>query len=1136
MRKTVASLASGDKARAYRTWHEHVLARSALLTSMRRTALALARTSERRAFLTWCDQAQQRTGLLTSMRRTAIVFVGAEIVRALRTWQEAALMLANAKRAGLRLRKVGAIRALNTWRARRAESLEASRLLLRTATRFAADPLAIALDVWRAHAHHLRVIAHRIAVLQPDTRQTHDALRQWRALALQRRVSQQIAYRWLHAGLAASVRTWAAHAASWRAARVTAGRMLRSGCLRALRHWRGLASPARGARAMAYRLLGRETALALDRWRDFARSMHFARSSARRIANSAAVRALRHWGDVTSEQASARRVLSRALKSLVRRDEARCFRALVAHAEEGNAERARLVAAARRWASPALSAALRAWIQLTVHRLIGQRSVVRMLKLALARAWGTWSAAATEAREARTAMRRALSFFSNDGVARALRTWHAASAKLPLLRSALAALAHRPVSRAWRAWVEWADLRSDAVGRASRVLRHVVHHEQYRAFGTWQAASAWRGIGRRAVRRWQRQHLAHGLLCWRTSYVERLKSAGRRMSNQALLRTSLLRLHHQEENEAFQAWASHARARSHALASLRRLMRRGQMRGERLGFAALRASRERSNFFRRCMARWRHADLTAAMLAWFKLTASQHELLGRLRKAGAIWLHKERSAAFFAWRGVAHVATQRLHVLRRAVIAWRRQEVSRAFHALLVHAAERASALALARRALATLRGNGAARALRTWASLAEQRRHTLRFVSRVGRLAELRALNSWKALAADRRELLARFRVSADLLSGRGLASSLAKWRVALAEQRVLQLLVTRMLLRDAGRAFATWRHAATSDLPQDRMLMRAGGLMAVALGLKRAFLAVRTYAALSKQALVEWEHTWLQRQSALANILVWSRLRDALHTLRRMRFEVLMRKAAVDFCVAAQELNVLRRGFAAFREFASTRVHLSSWLRGPWNPTTMARLYRTLRTWQWHHEIIKATRQEVVSTLGHAASSFASKQLYTAIRFWGYWTIIQKQKRAMMMAPPMMADERIVSPMQPASLSSSRPQSAQRVRFAASAQQQPQEEEEQAFHHHQYQQQMQPLQRQAYVASQHQLRPGFETPEILRTTERANRQQHEQQQQQQQQSFTATQQRRQLHFGAAHGRHQSLTVSVPPNDLRTP
>ena len=139
-------------------------------------------------------------------------------------------------------------------------------------------------------------------------------------------------------------------------------------------------------------------------------------------------------------------------------------------------------------------------------------------------------------------------------------------------------------------------------------------------------------------------------------------------------------------------------------------------------------------------------------------------------------------------------------------------------------------------------------------------------------------------------------------------------------------------------------------------------------------------------------------------------------------------------------------------------------------------------------------------------------------------------------MMAPPMMADERIVSPMQPASLSSSRPQSAQRVRFAASAQQQPQEEEEQAFHHHQYQQQMQPLQRQAYVASQHQLRPGFETPEILRTTERANRQQHEQQQQQQQQSFTATQQRRQLHFGAAHGRHQSLTVSVPPNDLRTP
>ena len=46
---------------------------------------------------------------------------------------------------------------------------------------YTADPLAIALDVWRAHAHHLRVIAHRIAVLQPDTRQTHDALRQWRA-------------------------------------------------------------------------------------------------------------------------------------------------------------------------------------------------------------------------------------------------------------------------------------------------------------------------------------------------------------------------------------------------------------------------------------------------------------------------------------------------------------------------------------------------------------------------------------------------------------------------------------------------------------------------------------------------------------------------------------------------------------------------------------------------------------------------------------------------------------------------------------------------------------------------------------------------------------------------------------------
>ena len=85
------------------------------------------------------------------------------------------------------------------------------------------------------------------------------------------------------------------------------------------------------------------------------------------------------------------------------------------------------------------------------------------------------------------------------------------------------------------------------------------------------------------------------------------------------------------------------------------------MRGERLGFAALRASRERSNFFRRCMARWRHADLTAAMLAWFS-SRRRSTSLGRLRKAGAIWLHKERSAA--SSRGVL-TATQRLHVLRR---------------------------------------------------------------------------------------------------------------------------------------------------------------------------------------------------------------------------------------------------------------------------------------------------------------------------------------------------------------------------------------------------------------------------------------------------------------------------------------
>ena len=248
-----------------------------------------------------------------------------------------------------------------------------------------------------AHAHHLRDRAsHRGAATRhpPDTR-CAPAVARARPEARARSRSPTAGCRPASPRLSALGR----RTASWRAARVTAGRMLRSGCLRALRHWRGLASPARGARAMAYRLLGRETALALDRWRDFARSMHFARSSARRIANSAAVRALRHWGDVTSEQASARRVLSRALKSLVRRDEARCFRALVAHAEEGNAERARLVAAARRWASPALSAALRAWIQLTVHRLIGQR------RSCVCSSWrsqglGARGARFTEAREA----------------------------------------------------------------------------------------------------------------------------------------------------------------------------------------------------------------------------------------------------------------------------------------------------------------------------------------------------------------------------------------------------------------------------------------------------------------------------------------------------------------------------------------------------------------------------------------------------------------------------------------------------------------------------------------------------------------------------------------------------------------
>ena len=763
-------------------------------------------------------------------------------------------------------------------------------------------------------------------------------------------------------------REWSATAQVLLYTRGTATRafasMTRTKEVRCFREWAATAQELSHTRGTATRAIvsitrAREVRC-FRQWSATAQELSHTRGTATRaivsITRAREVRCFRQWAFSATDRAHATFLARRALVSMTRAEEVRCFRALATNAAARHDATYRLTASARRWVQPALSNALLRWMQSASRGLTKRRGLMRLMKNGLARAVTTWQEYAEDHRVASLVLRRALSFFSNDGVARALRTWRLASAKLPMLRRAAAALANRPIARALRAWFEWTTEREAAVARATKVLRHLASSQLIKAVNTWSGLSGWRSVVRRAVRGWQLQALATGLRSWRSAYYLALAESGRRQSNDFLLRTSLLRLHRQEENQAFRAWADMVAIRRDALTSLTSLMRRAQMRGERWAFHALLAHCERGLFLKRSVGRWRHADLSAALLAWFRLSASRTSFMRRLYAAAAAWWH----------RGIY-----------------------RAFSALREHTLARSHALALGRRALSMLQSAAAGRAVRTWAYAAGRRTHILRFMSRIGRLAELRALNAWRALAAERRRLLHLLHYSADVLSGRGLSTAVFKWRAFLAELRIRYLLFQRMLYRQVSKALVQWRNSVLLRFAPQRASYSAGALMAAALALRRGFYMLRAYAEQSKEALAAWNArsiTWRHQQQALGALLIWMPAKGALRQWRTFWLAELVYDAALHCAEAHSELVYVRM---AFHRLQRTDRSMG-WRGGQFTLVILARLSLALRTWQWHLKVDNWERAENSRILSYADMRWRNNALYEPLRWWRYKALV--------------------------------------------------------------------------------------------------------------------------------------------------
>ena len=908
---------------------------------------------ERRAWASWVGCLAATMTIEGRMRAVAFALVHNGVVRALRSWQAMVGEWRFARLAVYRMVHHHALRAFRHWRERCIVDVENGRLRMWTARRFAADPAALALAVWRRHASLVRATAMRVQAMQPARRLLRASYDEWRQCWSELREARRLQTLALLATtpLARALRTWRALGARWAAVRLICRRVLHSSAVRALlhwrelrgqhaharlictrvlascalrmlAHWRGLCATLQQARRMGHRMLGWGVAIALDRWRLLSASQIASRRLAARVHFASSLRALRHWLALTDSLRSRRRLLAR----VVHHDG---VRALTHWREVAAFARAKRRLGARVLGAGALRA-LHAWQELasTHERKVGllERAVRTLRHAALARAVRTLAGHAAAGLMAKATLMRAVHRWGRPALARALRAW----------------AGERAEARA-------RELAMEVAGR--RWLSPALAH----ALRRWMGVRAGRALHRKAVLSWLFGHLLVGFSTWRHEALARASSLSH-------LRRALSFLRNDGRARALAAWRANTAAIGRALGlvlqSAAAFAHGGLRRALRSWSDVALAAAAVQGLLRRTLAAWLHRSLRRALTAWAVPAAAAAATAAAMRRCGLALLHRGLRRAWTGWAAHADAASHQRGLLRRFVLAWTHRQCTRAWVTWRSTAASADAAAGLLRRSLAALVHRGLRLALTSWIDAAREHAARAGLLYRAGAALMLRDLHRAHATWRVAYELSARLRRAAAALVHSGLARATRTWHAAavarLAALRTLRRAVSHLMSRHAALAFHGWSRRcaahATGTAAEERskrtLLRWRAGKLAV---------AWRVLASLSAQ------------------------VRSLRHHARRVLLYDLVR-ALRTWRATCEWRTTVRASLRRWVWSAATHA-LGEWQRLVGRRTHVGRVVRAALV-RWHHARSAAALARWKATALAAAATFRSARL--VLRRW--------------------------------------------------------------------------------------------------------------------------------------------------------
>ena len=244
-------------------------------------------------------------------------------------------------------------------------------------------------------------------------------------------------------------------------------------------------------------------------------------------------------------------------------------------------------------------------------------------------------------------------------------------------------------------------------------------------------------IAMNAIGRLMNQQTSRALRAWELSVRRQSGAAMMQDAREVLMYQSIRRLQKQEEARAFNKWSETSKAR----AKLRLMIRRAQMRYERIALEMLLLNVAHVASAKCAISRLIHQGMTKGFLTWYEVVSNRAEALSRAKRSLSKFVNHSINRAFNMWM---EVATQRLKVRRLAGRIGRQGE-SKALNRWAEVAAARLERITLLKRAADSLFGRGVGKALMRWRSETRWSRRSSLQIARFWLHAEMAFFERWK-------------------------------------------------------------------------------------------------------------------------------------------------------------------------------------------------------------------------------------------------------------------------------------------------------------------------------------------------------------------------------------------------------